>query len=86
MIKERIKSFLSFKVLITGFLIQSIYIIGALIVTIAPLFIPSDLNNSRLATFWLLLIILVANIAWRIICESWILFFKIYEALQNQRQ
>jgi hypothetical protein len=89
--------FLSFRTLITSQLIKGMYIAGALLISVAAvgcigvsivLLFDSSAGSGAaslsgpLAFFFCgLLLLTFGNVAWRIMCESWILFFSVHEIL-----
>jgi len=79
------KDYFSFRKLIAPGLIRSYYIVGALALTIAGFWLIFDVESKPTLplthTFWYLLGILVGNVAWRVLCESWILFFNIHDSI-----
>ena len=80
-------SFLSFRKMVTIPVIKVVYVIFAILITIAgivEIFISNRLpfsDNSVLEIVLGLVAIIVANIVWRIICEAWIVSFRIHEEL-----
>ena len=75
--------FFGFRYMITPILIQVIYMIGAVFITIAGIlafFAPASGGLSPVLAG--LLIILLGNLAWRVYAELVILLFKIFGSLQ----
>ena len=84
------KEFISFRKMITLQIIQIIYIIGAICITLAALFIMFGgggmfmYGGGGLASFLIGLIYLVlGNIFFRVWCELIIVFFRINKTLTN---
>ncbi|MGH2445111.1 MAG: DUF4282 domain-containing protein [Candidatus Limnocylindria bacterium] len=74
--------FLSFTYLITPALVQGIYILGAILITIAGLFamLSSGPNSGPLVG---ILIIVFGNLVWRVYMELMMLFFRINQGIQQ---
>jgi len=71
-----IGGFFSFQFMISSKLIQIIYILGAIGITIASFII---IMRER---FWIgILSIIVGNLVWRLVCETAIIFFRMNEQL-----
>lgn len=68
--------FLSFRTMISGELIRLLYLIGLLGITGFGLMV---ILGGQLASG--LLVIVVGNLAWRLICEAGILLFGMHQAL-----
>jgi len=67
--------FFSFKFMISPKLIQIIYILGAVAITVGSLVFMRE-------RFWIgILSIIVGNLVWRLVCETAIIFFKMNEQL-----
>ena len=79
--------FLSFRKMVTIPVIKVVYVIFAILITIAGIvgiFVNNELpfsDNSALGIILGLISIIVANIVWRIICEVCVVFFRIHEEL-----
>ena len=71
--------YLQFSTMISASIIRYIYTFGALAITIGSIIWIIDEGPSEFIVF--VLIIIFGNLAWRLICEAWILFFRIHEAL-----
>lgn len=84
------KDFLSFKTMITLHIIQIVYVVVAIVITIAGLsalfsrdkgyYDFSLFPSGPLAGF---VILIFGNVAWRIWCELVIVFFRINKTLSN---
>lgn len=82
--------FISFRKFISLTFIQVLYVIGAIAITIVAVglligfngsMMPSaNYNGNPLAGFSLLII---GNLLWRVICEAWILFFRLASSVSN---
>lgn len=68
--------FFSFQFMISSKLIQIIYILGAVGITVASVVSMSG------RSFWIgILGIIVGNLVWRLVCETAIIFFRMNEQL-----
>ena len=76
--------FFAFRTLITRPFIKIIYVIGALFVTIGSLvmMLAGPVGGGANAALGLIYLVL-GNIAWRVMCEVWIVFFKMYDVLKS---
>jgi len=74
-----------FETLITPYIISYVYIIGAIIIPAVILFysksLRNNINNFKLKLYILLLFLLL-EIMWRIFCEFFMVYFKIFLTLQ----
>jgi len=69
---------------ITPTLIKIIYVLGMAAITILGLVILSPAGRYFENHIWLGFgVMVLGNIIWRIICESWILLFNIYDLLRS---
>jgi hypothetical protein len=80
--------FLSFKAMVTLRIIQILYVIVAIIITIGALVImfkgDSGYRSAMPGGFFSGLVVLVfGNIIWRIWCELMIVIFRIHKSLNN---
>lgn len=76
--------YFSFKAMISLGIIQVIYIIGAIFMTIAGLvWLFTGLGLGITGHFLGLLLLTVGNIIWRVWCELLIIFFRINQTLNN---
>jgi hypothetical protein len=78
--------FISFRKFISLTFIQVIYVIGALAVTIAGIVFIVLAFDYRLNEEDLLAgigLIILGNLIWRVICEAWILFFRLASSVGN---
>jgi hypothetical protein len=85
---EGFSNFISFKKFISTFLIQILYVIGVIFITISGLsklfekqsdmFGYSVLENNALLG---LLIIILGNLLWRLVCEASIVIFSMHDTL-----
>ena len=87
--------FFSFKTMITTIIIKILYIIGAVIITLASLYgIMQSAGNhyggGGLMALYALLLLIFGNVFWRMFCEGAIILFSIHENLvqinHNTRQ
>ena len=77
--KEIEGGFWSFDKMVSGSLIKILYILGLLSITISGFLM---FQNSDLIFFGIIIIVL-GNLLWRIICEGIIIIFKIFEKLNQ---
>lgn len=89
--------YLSFKRFITPTFIMTIYILGALVVTIMSFLVMLGGFNvagqgvslgGGIGIVVGIIMLIFGNLAWRILCEYWVVQFRIYEeiAALNRRQ
>ena len=81
--EDRFSDFLSFKLLISTTWIKTVYVIGAILITIGSLMTLVTLGrvDGGLALFTALIYFVALNVAWRVACEFLILFFSMHEQL-----
>lgn len=78
--------FISFRKFISLTFIQVLYVIGAVVITIAGIVFLVQAVDSRHAgelTLSGLGLLVVGNLLWRVICEAWILFFRLASSVGN---
>ncbi len=78
--------FFNFEILITPYIIGIIYFIGAVVVPFTMMYYCKKHNlkiNSRKYKLYFLIIFLMMEVAWRIFCEFFIVYFKIYMSLNS---
>ncbi|MCF7885104.1 MAG: DUF4282 domain-containing protein [Candidatus Marinimicrobia bacterium] len=77
--------FFSFQKMISTSIIKFLYAIGAIVITIVGftgIFSPSGGQGNPLINFLInLIIVVLGNLLWRILCEAWILLFSIHDML-----
>ena len=74
--------YISFKRFITPTFIMVIYILGALVATIGSiLLMVSGVGGTGIAVILGIIMLIFGNLAWRILCEYWIVQFRIYEEI-----
>ncbi|MGE5693368.1 MAG: DUF4282 domain-containing protein [Candidatus Zixiibacteriota bacterium] len=77
--------YFAFRKMVSFSLIKIIYALGMIGMTIAGIFllIPSAQNRNDSGGKFLigLVLIILGNLVWRIICETWILLFSMHEIL-----
>ena len=86
--KRKIKEFLGFRKMVSTLIIKILYILGALALTLGGIITfflgITGWNDEGLG---LALIgvgaLIIGNLLWRIICESWILLFSIHDILAS---
>jgi len=76
-------SFFSFRYMITPVLVQGIYIIGAVLITIFGLVAMFGSTPSSSGPLGGLLIIVFGNLLWRVYMEIVMLFFRINDGIQR---
>ncbi|MCL2047585.1 MAG: DUF4282 domain-containing protein [Defluviitaleaceae bacterium] len=78
------KDYFSFKRMITRPFISTIHILGMVaIIFIAICFVIADTSGGWLIALGILIFGLFI---WRLMCEAWILFWSIHEALEDCRK
>ena len=70
------EGFFSFGTMVSGSLIKILYIIGILLITISGFILMSQDDDLVLLG---LILIVVGNLFWRIICEGLIVIFSLHE-------
>lgn len=80
--------FFSFETLITTDFVRAFYLLGMIVISLAGTFFLLGFGrgvltieipgNTRIVGAVLLIL---GNLVWRIICEGWILFFRMHESL-----
>ena len=80
---SKVVDFFNFNILITPYIIGVVYIFGAIVVPIYIFYVvKSKLNISKIWYKWYLVgLFVVLEIFWRIFCEFFMVYFKIYLAL-----
>ena len=82
-----IGDYFSFRTMITTGLFKLLYILGFVGITLAGLglmLVTQGYYGDRTTSFIQgLIVIVVGNIVWRIICEAWIVLFSIHEILAS---
>lgn len=74
--------FLDFRTLISGHIIKILYPFGAMVITIFGVFLLGLGSDSDGESVGLgLAIVIGGNVLWRLMCESWILFYSIHDHL-----
>jgi len=74
--------YISFKRFITPTFIMVIYILGALVATIGSiLLMVSGIGGTVIAVILGIIMLIFGNLAWRILCEYWVVQFRIYEEI-----
>ena len=87
--RVHMSEYLSFKKFITPTFIMIIYILGALGVTIGSILImiagfniPGQVSlGSGFGIIMGIIMLIFGNLAWRILCEYWVVQFRIYEEI-----
>ena len=77
--------FFLFKMFITRPFIKIIYVIGAAAITLLGLgsIFGLTMPFGSYAVIMGLVTLVLGNIAWRITCEIWIIFFRMHDVLQS---
>jgi hypothetical protein len=76
-----LEDFLTFKVMITPFLIKTIYLLGVAILILVGIYaMISGPNEARVIG---LLVFTIGNLFWRVWCELAILFFRMHDLLRS---
>jgi hypothetical protein len=82
---ESITNFFNFNILITPYIIGFIYITGAVVVPFIVVYYFKQYRlhiNSSKYRLYLFVAFVVLEIFWRIFCEFFMVYFKIFLALQ----
>lgn len=80
------KEFLNFDILITPYIIGFIYAIGAIIVPFIIVYYFKKYKlkiSSTKYRFYIFIALIVLEIFWRIFCEFFMVYFKIFLALNT---
>lgn len=86
--------YFAFRTFVSSVLIRACYAMGVVLITLAGVVLlyrgASDMTdaafsstNGALTLLLGLATLTFGNLAWRIVCELWILFFRIYEAVRE---
>ncbi|HPE58128.1 MAG TPA: DUF4282 domain-containing protein [Bacteroidales bacterium] len=82
--QSTINDFFSFRKFISLIFIQVIYLLGAIAITIAGIvFLVKSEGDLGFFILQGLGLLIIGNLAWRLICEVWILFFRLASSLSN---
>ena len=77
-------NYFNFDILITPYIIGFIYFIGAVVLPFLIIFYCKK-NKIKISTlkyrFYFLIVFILLEIFWRIFCESFMVYFKIFLAL-----
>jgi hypothetical protein len=76
--------YITFKKFITPTFIMVIYILGALVVTIGSIVLMAygaGYGGAAVGIIFGIIMLIFGNLAWRILCEYWIVQFRIYEEI-----
>ena len=76
--------YITFKKFITPTFIMVIYILGALVVTIGSIVLMAfgaGYGGAAVGIILGIVMLIFGNLAWRILCEYWIVQFRIYEEI-----
>jgi hypothetical protein len=76
--------YITFKKFITPTFIMVIYILGALVVTIGSIVLMAfgaGYGGAAVGIILGIIMLIFGNLAWRILCEYWIVQFRIYEEI-----
>jgi len=76
--------YIAFKRFITPTFIMVIYILGALVVTIGSIVLMAfgvGYGGAAVGIILGIIMLIFGNLAWRILCEYWIVQFRIYEEI-----
>jgi hypothetical protein len=76
--------YITFKKFITPTFIMVIYILGALVVTIGSFVLMAfgvGYGGAAVGIMVGIIMLIFGNLAWRILCEYWIVQFRIYEEI-----
>jgi hypothetical protein len=82
--KMKMSEYLSFKRFITPTFIMIIYILGALVLTIGSILLMvfgAGVGGAGVAVILGIIMLIFGNLAWRMLCEYWIVQFRIYEEI-----
>lgn len=70
------QDFLSFRKMVSMSILKLLYILGALGITIGGI-----VTLFRESIWQGLIVIVIGNLVWRVVCELWILLFSIHKTL-----
>ncbi len=77
--------FLNFDILITPYIIGIVYTIGVIVVPFVVVYYfkkyKLNINNTKYR-FYIFIAFIMMEIFWRVFCEFFMVYFKIYLALQ----
>jgi hypothetical protein len=76
--------YIAFKRFITPTFIMVIYILGALVVTIGSIVLMAfgvGYGGAAVGIIVGIVMLIFGNLAWRILCEYWVVQFRIYEEI-----
>ena len=71
-----IKDFFTFKRMISTFIIKIIYVLGIVGIFVSGLYTYST-DGVKMA----LIVVVIGNLLWRLLCEVWIVLFSIHKRL-----
>jgi hypothetical protein len=77
--KMKMSDYLSFKRFITPTFIMIIYILGALVLTIGSILLM--VFGAGVGVILGVIMLIFGNLTWRMLCEYWIVQFRIYEEI-----
>jgi hypothetical protein len=84
--ESSLESFLSFRTLITPTMVKVLYVAGVLFVTLAGMFSIFTRESTPQSQLVGIIIIVLGNILWRVICEGMILFYSIHDILASMER
>ena len=83
--ESKISGFFSFRTMVSLSLVKIIYIFGFVGITISAfVMLAAGITRLGFPTFMgSLALLIIGNLAWRLICESWALFFSMHESVEK---
>ena len=78
--------YLAFKRFITPTFIMVIYILGAVVITIGSILLMvfgAGYGGAAVGIILGIVMLILGNLAWRILCEYWVVQFRIYEEIAS---
>jgi hypothetical protein len=84
-LEDKISDFFNFRIFISTKIIELIYVLGIIALTIFAIFIASEFisREEEELTVLTFIIYIFFNLIWRVLCEFTILFFSMHEILAS---
>jgi hypothetical protein len=83
--QDKISDFFNFRIFISTKIIELIYVLGIIALTIFAILIASEFisRDEEELTVLTFIIYIIFNLIWRVLCEFTILFFSMHEILAS---
>jgi hypothetical protein len=83
--EDKISDFFNFRIFISTKIIELIYVLGIIALTIFAILIASEFisRDEEELTVLTFIIYIIFNLIWRVLCEFTILFFSMHEILAS---